>query len=189
MQYRYEWLHRALRRTAAALLAIGATGGLVHAQDVTVPKPGRVLASLNPLGLPLEYFAAEVENKLNDVMTLGTSFSWLGAGNDDYLSVEAKFRLYPNEEAFRGFSIGVAGGVTRTEDESSDFNGNVIRDAKTRPSIAVIADYNWLLGKQKRFVVGTGVGVKRLLGKGLDDQFFDNLDVYPTARFQIGWVF
>ncbi|MEO7966557.1 MAG: hypothetical protein ABIT38_21875 [Gemmatimonadaceae bacterium] len=127
--------------------------------------------------------SAESESKLTQVMTLGSSLSWFaGVKDTKYLSLEAKFRIYPNEEAFRGFSIGIAGGVTHvSEDKSSTKN------SATAPTVAVIADYNWLLGKTKRFLVGTGVGAKRIFGN--ENDFSDVNFAYPTIRFQIGVVF
>jgi hypothetical protein len=51
----------------------------------------------------------------------------------------------------------------------------------------VYVDYNWLLGRSNRFLVGTGIGAKRILG---DRDEFDNAPrVYGTARFLIGVAF
>lgn len=172
-------------RQVRALLAALATAAVVlaaplHAQ---APRAERTMISLNPLGLPFKYVSGEIEQKLTGIATLGGSVSYLDVDDNSYTSFEAKLRLYPNEEAFKGFSIGIAGGITRV---SESYTNSPDRSS-TAPTIAVIADYNWLLGKSKRVLVGTGVGAKRIFGD--DDEFIDVNFAYPTARFQIGVIF
>lgn len=179
-----SFLRRSVRQVVGPLAALAAAAFLVapplHAQ---APRAGRTLLSLNPLGLPFKYVSGEVEQKLSPIATLGGSISYLDVDDNSYTSYEAKFRLYPNEEAFKGFSIGIAGGITRVSESYSDQPDR----SETAPTIAVIADYNWLLGKTKRVVVGTGVGAKRIFGD--DDEFIDANFAYPTVRFQIGVIF
>lgn len=140
------------------------------------------MVSINPLGLPFQYVSAESESRVTKMVTLGSSLSWLSVDDGDYLSFEAKLRIYPNEEGPKGFSIGVGAGATHLK--VHDFDGD---HSTTRPTVSVITDYNWLLGKTKRFLVGTGVGAKRIFG---DDTNFGSINfAYPTARFQIGLLF
>lgn len=176
---------RALR-VGVALLALTLLPAALQAQDA-VPER-KTMWSLNPLGLPFEYVSTELERKLSRMATLGASLSYLGIDDNSYLSVEGKVRLYPNEEAFRGFSIGLAGGFSRLQETYyGGLDGAEEDRSTTRPTIAVLADYNWLLGKSKRILVGTGVGAKRIFG---DDDFFSDINfAYPTARFQIGVLF
>lgn len=176
---------RALR-TGVALLALTLLPAALQAQEAAAER--KTMWSINPLGLPFEYVSTELERKVSGMATLGASLSYLGVDDDSYLSVEGKLRLYPNEEAFRGFSIGLAAGFSRlNETYGSGYNPAVEDQSTTRPTIAVLADYNWLLGKSKRILVGTGVGAKRIFG---DDDFFDDISLaYPTVRFQIGVLF
>lgn len=178
----HRTIGRVGRAAAVALLATALSVGVAHGQE-GARKPVRTLVSVNPLGLPFEYVSAEIENKVTNLATLGTSLSWIDLDNTSYFSVEAKLRFYPNEEAFKGFSLGIAGGVSHFSEQFTDREDN----SATRPSIAVLADYNWMLGKSKRVVVGTGVGAKRIFGK--DDGFDDISLAYPTARFQVGVTF
>jgi hypothetical protein len=165
-----------LALAAASLLSVAAP---LHAQG---RAPGSTLVSLNPLGLPFKYVSGEVERKLSGIATIGGSVSFLDIDDGSYSSFEGKFRLYPNEEAFRGFSIGLAAGLTRV---SEDITGG--DRSETAPTIAVLADYNWLLGRSQRVLVGTGVGAKRIFG---DDEDFNDINfAYPTVRFQIGLIF
>ena len=55
---------------------------------------------------------------------------------------------------------GLSGGLLRY----SDIRGvETIASRSTRRPSASIVDYNWMLGAQRRFLVGTGVGAKRIL--------------------------
>ncbi len=167
---------------AACLTLVGAMPASISAQ-ATVP---RTMISINPLGLPFKYVSGELEQKVNSFATIGGSVSYIDISDGSYASFEGKFRLYPNEEAFQGFSIGVAAGITRIGEDVTDANGQSHRSA-TNPTIAVIADYNWLIGKTKRVLVGTGVGAKRIFGS--ENGFSDVNFAYPTVRFQVGVTF
>ena len=81
-----------------------------------------------------------------------------------------------------GFGLGAVN--TR---ENVFVDGVEVKQDKTYPSIGVYVDYNWLLGKRDRFMVGTGFGAKRILGDS--DDFEDAPFVYGTARFLIGVAF
>lgn len=176
---------RALR-VGVAVLSLTLVPAALQAQEA-VPER-KTMLSINPLGLPFEYVSTELERKLSRMVTLGASLSYLGIDDNSYLSVEGKLRVYPNEEAFRGFSIGLAGGFSRLEEDyGSSYDGVVEDRSATRPTVAVLADYNWLLGRSKRILVGTGVGAKRIFGD--DDAFSDINFAYPTVRFQIGVLF
>lgn len=167
---------------AAALVLIAAAPSQLRAQ-ATGP---RTMISINPLGLPFKYVSGELEQKINTFATIGPSFSYVDISDVSYTSVEGKLRLYPNEEAFQGFSIGLAAGIARLAEDVSNVNGREHRSA-TNPTIAVLADYNWLIGKTKRVLVGTGVGAKRVFG---DDNGFSEANfAYPTVRFQVGVTF
>lgn len=143
----------------------------------------RNLLSINPLGIPFEYFSGEYERNVSGLTTFGLQASYLNIDDGSYSTVEAKVRFYPNEEAPTGFSLGLATGITRVSEDR--YNGTSSENvSETRPTIAVIVDYNWVLGKAKRVIVGGGVGAKRLIGSSGD--FLDIETAYPTARFQIG---
>lgn len=167
---------------ATAALALAATPSA--AQD---PAPARrTVITLNPLGIPFEYFSGEFERIVTGLTTVGITGSYLGISDESYATLEGKLRFYPNEEAPKGFSVGLSGGITRLEGDEWNGTENV-RTSETRPTIGVIIDYNWILGRTRRFLVGTGVGAKRILGASGD--IIDVNTGYPTARFQIGFLF
>jgi hypothetical protein len=155
-------------------------------QPVPGAQPRRNAFAINPLGIPFEIVSIEFESALHDAFTLAGNFSYFSP--DDYTrsSFEVKGRLYPNERAPQGFSVGFGVGGVNTR-ETIDVNGIDERRDHTAPSIGVYVDYNWLLGRSNRFFVGTGVGAKRIL-RDRDD--FDSAPrVYGTARFLIGVAF
>jgi hypothetical protein len=142
--------------------------------------------AINPLGIPFEVVSVEFEGALHDAFTLAGNFSYFSP--DDYTrsSFELKGRLYPNEQAPRAFSVGLGLGAVNTR-EDVEVNGIEDRRDETYPSIGVYVDYNWLLGRSNRFLVGTGLGAKRILGE--KDDFDEAPFVYATARFLIGVAF
>jgi hypothetical protein len=145
----------------------------------------RQALSFNPLGIPFGYFAGEYEARATDAFTIGGSLSYYDISDDQYFSAEVKARLYPAERALQGLSVGLAGGITRLDGTCS--GASVTDCSETGPSISVIVDYNWLLGRTNRFFLGTGVGAKRIFGIGND---YDDLnEAYPTVRFQMGVAF
>lgn len=177
-------LRRSVQQVVVSLgIVVAAAPFAAPSAQAQAPRAGRTVLSLNPLGLPFKYVSGEIEQKLSAIATLGGSASYLDVDDASYSSFEAKLRLYPNEEAFKGFSIGIAAGISRVAESYTDRTDR----SETAPTIAVIADYNWLLGKTERVLVGAGVGAKRIFAN--DENFNDVNFAYPTARFQVGVVF
>ena len=178
------------RLVPSAVLAISAL--LLAPQGVQGQEAAPVRKSvltINPLGIPFEYFSGEFEGLLSGLMTVGLTVSYFGGFDDiDYTTAEAKLRFYPNEEAPKGFSVGLSTGITSVEGDRFDGTGTgTTRERETRPTVGVVVDYNWILGKTKRFLVGAGLGAKRILGSSGD---IDDFNIgYPTARFQVGFLF
>jgi hypothetical protein len=139
-----------------------------------------------PASMPTRRNAFSIETAVHDAFTIAGNFSYFSP--DDYTrsSFELKGRLYPNELAPQGFSVGFGvGGVNTRETISVD--GIDERQDQTSPAIGVYVDYNWLLGRSNRFLVGTGLGAKRILHER--DEFENAPRVYGTARFLIGVAF
>ena len=155
-------------------------------QPASTPHNRKNAFSINPLGIPFEVVSIEFESALHDAFTIAGNFSYFSP--DDYTrsSFEIKGRLYPNEQAPQGFSVGLGLGGVNTR-ENITVNEVTERRDQTSPAIGVYVDYNWLLGRSNRFLVGTGLGAKRILGDR--DDFDDAPHVYGTARFLIGVAF
>jgi hypothetical protein len=149
-----------------------------------VPIPYTTYIGANPLGIPFDIFSVEVESGIAQGMTLGGNASHTDIDDKRYTSGDLKFRYYPSEIVLKGFSIGASAGLLRYSD---------IRDGQRQtidsPTIALLLDYNWMLGLTHRFIVGTGIGLKRILA-GSDDRDKVGLDrQQATIRFTVGVAF
>jgi hypothetical protein len=164
------------------------------------PIPYRAMVAINPLGIPFDIGAFEIEGVILPGVSLAGAASYSALGDDEegetgdarWASGDLKVRYYPGEVALRGFSIGLGLGVTRySERVNVDTPAGPIleRQSLTAPTISVLADYNFLLGARQRFVVGTGIGAKRLLASEEDRERADAPRAYPFVRFLLGIAF
>src|SRR5687768_11019398 len=101
-------------------------------------QPGATASSrrsafaINPLGIPFEVVSIEFERALHDAFTLAGNFSYFSPDEYTRSSVEMKGRLYPNEQAPYGFSVGFGPGAVNTR-ENVDMLGIEQRTDKTSP--------------------------------------------------------
>lgn len=190
---------------ATALVGAALLSPAARAQDrgaPIYPPPYRAIVGLNPLGIPFEIGSLEVEGVVLPGVSLGAAASYSALGDDDdggqsegdarYTSGDLKVRYYPSEVALRGFGVGLALGVLRYSkvvDVGSPGAPVFRREAVTGPTISVLADYNFLLGARQRFVVGTGIGAKRLLASEEDRDRTGAPRAYPFVRFVLGIAF
>jgi hypothetical protein len=151
----------------------------------------------NPLGIPFDIVSVELETTIAPAATLGFVGSYNDIDNRLFTTFDGRFKYYPGEIAMRGFSVGVSGGYTK-------FRGNEGYDCLSTPpytcsstgfqtlnagTLGVLVDYNWTQGPSQRFVIGTGVGAKRILAS-VDERNRVGLDrAYVTGRFVIGLLF
>ena len=84
----------------------------------------------------------------------------------------------------RGFAIGVSAGVTRYSNVVSD-----VRQSLSAPTAGILLDYNWLLGLSERFLVGTGIGAKRVLAAESERQRARVDYATVTTRLILGFAF
>jgi hypothetical protein len=170
------------------LFGFGALANSAGAQatnaSARIPIPYTSYIGINPLGIPFDIFSAEVESGIAQGMTLGGNASHTELDNKRYSSGELKFRYYPSEIVLKGFSIGASAGLLRYSDI---VNGQ--RQSIDSPTLGLLLDYNWMLGASHRFIVGTGVGAKRILA-GSEDRAKVDLDRQEfSVRFTIGVAF
>ena len=201
-------ISRLVCRTALALLIGGLAAGPALAQGA-IPAY-RSLVGFNPLGIPFDIASVEFETLVQQGMTFGLSANYVAWDDDDeysggerWTSFDVKGRYYPGEVVLRGFSVGLSLGVTKFSERvfgqciPTPANPNPCsngpppsrRESLTTPTIGVLVDYNFLIGAQRRFLVGTGIGAKRLLKHETDVPEFDPPRAYPFARFAIGLAF
>lgn len=182
---------RPLARSLSLAIAFVAGAQVASAQSGPPPiQPFRQSFAVNPLAIPFGVFSAEYEAALGSPgFTFGVGGTYWTDDGDRDSWVEAKALYYPNETAFRGFSIGLTGGVHSARNSScDDFGMNCgVKRSQSAPTLGVLAGYDWVLGRAQRFRVGLGAGAKRVL-KDVDSR--DPLwQVYPDGRFVIGVVF
>lgn len=196
----------------AALIAVApAAANAQEASGRDAPVRTAVL-SIQPISSIVGLYAAEFERRISESATFGVgATAWLDEYNNDdefyddgdaprdrYLSAEIKFRYYPGGEPLRGFSFGITGGAARLTNDvylGSSTSGSSQYEQVTRTAgkVGFELDYNWLLGRDRRFAVALGAGAKRLIMSD-SDRFFDYSDflvarAYPTARLSVGFAF
>lgn len=136
--------------------------------------------SMNPIGLVLGVLSAEGEQGRSDTTSMGIAVSLFTPTGFTYLSVEGKYRYYPQGEAMRGFSVGGGVGLASVS-ASTAFED----DSSVGFTIGVFLDYQAFLGDDERFAVVGGIGGKRVL-------LFDDIAgadlTYPTIRVGIGYA-
>jgi hypothetical protein len=151
----------------------------------------RTFVGANPLGIPFDIVSVEVETAIAPAATVGAVGSYNDIDNTRYSTIDARFKYYPAEVAMRGFSVGASAGWTkfRTPDGNCTPVCSGTAQELSAGTLGVLVDYNWTQGPSQRFVVGTGVGAKRILASA-DERDRLNLErAYVTARFVIGLLF
>lgn len=179
-------------------LAIAVASAPVQAQNSPAMSPAaaipewRSFIGANPLGIPFDIVSAELETTIAPAATLGLVGSYNDIDNTRYTTFDGRFKYYPAEVAMRGFSVGMSVGWTKFRSEIFDCS---IGPCTTAPqslnagTLGVLVDYNWTQGPSQRFVIGTGIGAKRILASA-DERDRLNLErAYVTGRFVIGLLF
>jgi hypothetical protein len=154
------------------------------AGSVRIPYTSYI--GLNPLIVPFDLGAGEFEVGVVQGTTIGGSVSYLDFDDDRFTSADLKVRYYPGEVVLRGFSVGFTAGYLRYSVARADSIDRAVLDG---PTVGIITDYNWLLGGSKRFLVGTGLGAKRVLSSKNEREQVDLKRAYVTVRFIVGLAF
>jgi hypothetical protein len=183
---------------AAAAAALVLCSAPAHAQTVVVPDTtARYMnvLSANPLGLLFGYYNGEYERAISTTSTLGLAGAYFSVDDDELAVVEGKFRYYPQARPFAGFSVGASVGYGQISEGEEEFiplaDASSARRQQSETSSAFLVgielDYNWLVGRDRRFFIGTGIGARRLLGGDVDT---DTPVVIPTLRLvNVGFAF
>ncbi|HYW31310.1 MAG TPA: hypothetical protein VE869_07345 [Gemmatimonas sp.] len=193
--------HRRFTRIACvALAAFGSTAAATataQSPSVSSPADGKSrIISVNPF-LPLfGYFSGEYEQRIKPNVAWAISGSHVEL-DDRYTNLDAKLRLYPNDEALNGFNIAASLGIGWVKRDDDDYSCDIVagfscpaRNDKSfaTPSFAIEGGYQWLLGRTKSTAISAGFGAKRYLG-GSREEFNGISRVIPTGRLSIGYVF
>ena len=148
--------------------------------------PYTAYLGLNPLIIPFDLGAAEFEVGVAQGTTIGANVSYVDFDDDRFTSADFKVRYYPGEVVLRGFSVGFTAGYLRYSVAQQDSADRALLDG---PTIGIVTDYNWLLGGNKRFLIGTGLGAKRVLAGKEERDRVELSRAYVTARFIVGLAF
>ena len=178
-----------VRRCVISLVALFIVGLRASAQAQVQPQrvriPSRTYVGFNPIGLPADVANFELETGVVQGITLGGVASYIDATDDRrFTTFDFKARYYPGEIILRDFSIGASLGWTRFSNKP-----DTVRQTLTAPTVGLIADYNWLFGREQHFLVGTGIGVKRVLASHEDRDRVDIDKAIFTVRFILGYAF
>jgi hypothetical protein len=170
----------------AALLTITRGAAAQSAGGTLIPIPFRTYVAFDPLLVPFDIGSFEVETALAPGITAGGVASYTNVDSDRYTSFDLNLRYYPGEVVLRGFSVGLSGGFLRYSSHVGPANA---RESVDAPTLGVLVDYNWMLGVNRRFLVGTGLGAKRVLAGESERSSVGLGRAYGTARFVIGYAF
>lgn len=146
-------------------------------------------AATNPLALPFGVASAEYERAVGGrglAVGVGALTSFTrdaelpnDGGSAAFQSLQLKLKYYPREDGLRGFAVGLTAGVAHERELSTGIyayeNGALVSRqetfrARTAPTLGATLDYNWFLGRNRRFLLGIGVGARRALGVSTRDQ-------------------
>ena len=132
---------------------------------------------------------------VSNAATIGVLGSYNDIDDRRYTTFDTRFKYYPNEIAMRGFAVGLSLGYTKFKGDgtivdpvtgTSSSAPNSVLNAGT---LGVLVDYNWTQGPSQRFVIGTGVGAKRVLASQEKRDLVGLDRAYVTARFVVGLLF
>ena len=159
-----------MQSRTAALITLGILLGCAvprqsqGQQGTLEPVSHQQVISANPFGLLFEWFNAEYERKVTNTVTAGIQGGWLSLdldeGEVDYSNVGGFLRYYPQGAALTGFYVGSRLGVHRVE--ADDEEATVL-------GFGIDIGYSWLLGINRAFYIGVGIGANRLFGLDMED--------------------
>jgi len=184
-------IRHALVLASISTLAAFSTG---RAQT-TAQQPARVpirylsYVATNPVGIAFDIASLELETAVAPGITVGGTASYSNVSDQRFTSFDLVGRYYPGEIVLKGFSIGLSGGYLKYSNLVSDDFGAGVRQTLTAPTIGLALDYNWMLGTERRFIVGTGVGAKRVLASQASRDRVQMDRAYGTARFVVAIAF
>lgn len=176
------------RTIALAAAAVCLFAAPIHAQEAAQPKQA---ISGNPILAVYEVFMLEYERAVTPGWTgVGGLGYWSFGDADDggklsVLTTDLKARFYPGGTPLEGFAIG---GILGLSTLSYEDTVEGVDESQSGVALGVDLNWSWLLGDQKRWFVGTGIGAKRYF-VDFEDEGVDFSLVLPTGRLNFGFAF
>lgn len=164
--------------------AQGRAQGAPAPSGALVPIPSRTYIGFNPIGLPADIATVEIENAVAQGITVGGVASYIDVSDTRFTTFDFKVRYYPGEIVLRGWSIGGTAGYTHF---SNIVNQN--RESLDAPTVGIVLDHNWIYGRGQHFVIGTGIGAKRVVASSADRARADVDRAIVTGRLIVGFAF
>lgn len=183
---------RLVRRLFVPMVALGIVAQRGAAQGTPagpVRIPSQTYIAINPIGVVGDIGTVELETGVVQGLTLGGVASYIDVDDDRFTTFDFKVRYYPAEVVLRDWSIGATVGLTRISKLVDHDLDATTRESLSAPTIGLIVDKNWLTGRGEHFLIGTGVGAKRLLASKGDRDRVDVGRAVFTARLVIGYAF
>jgi hypothetical protein len=153
-----------------------------------VPIPTRTYIGFNPIGLPADIGTAEFETAIANGFTLGGVGSYIDVDDIRFTTFELKGRYYPGGVVLRGTSVGATLGYTHFSNLVDGIQGQVREDLNA-PTLGIIVDHNWIYGRDQHFLVGTGIGAKRVIASQSERDRADMPRAIFTVRLILGFAF
>ena len=179
-----------LKSLIILVLALAATRAAAQERPSpnAIPIPSLTYIGFNPIGLPFNVGTLEAETGVANGLTLGGVGSYIDVDNWRFTTFEAKGRYYPGGVVLRGPSVGAAVGWSHIAHRMNTDSGSV-RPTLSAPTLGILFDYNWILGRDQRLLVGTGVAIKRLLASKASRNEVGVWPAIPTGRLILGFAF
>jgi hypothetical protein len=150
----------------------------------------------NFVAIPFGVFSVDYERAVGNMgMSVGFGALTVADDGDRTSWGQAKLKYYPAENSLRGLALGITAGMISVRDSTWYHDGGLqqsVVESRTEssPTLGVVVDYNWLLGRRNRFLFGIGVGARRVLKDVDNDGNSSPLEqVYPDGRFTLGFAF
>jgi hypothetical protein len=150
------------------------------------------LVAINPFGIPFDIIQVEYERRTGGAASVGGIASYTDIDDDRRTTFDMKVRYYPAADVFNRLSAGLSLGYTRFSTLHFDCSFSSCfesRRALSAPTVGVLLDYNWVQGRERRFVVGIGAGAKRILASEEARERVDIGRAQFTGRFVVGLKF
>jgi len=182
---------RLVRRLLVPMVALGIfaqRGAAQGTPSAPVRIPSQTYIAVNPLGVVGDIGTVELETGVVQGVTLGGVASYIDVEDLRMTTFDFKVRYYPAEVVLRDWSVGGTLGFTRISNLVDTPTGEA-RESLSAPTIGIIVDKNWLTGRGQHFLIGTGVGAKRLLASKGDRDRVDFSRAIFTARLVLGYAF
>jgi len=149
---------------SAALCVVNPGSAQATPPNGSATLPHTNVISANPFLLLWEWANAEYEHKVSPSGTVGVGGSWISSdgGDEDYIGINGFYRYYPQGTPFIGFYVGARGGFHQISDDNGESHAF---------GLGFDIGYSWLLGAERKFYIGLGIGATRLFGGDLEDNW------------------